>query len=280
MQKKKILTKKPETLKKIKDISVTEDECFGMLPERTFLQEVHFLRDKVAPRLNSLTTGYHNIAEEYRMKLISKELVEIELFCCGHEDIWFLIIKRDGTIAFEKREGKSKSGESYEIPSNWDDKKILNYAMPERLVKEHLKRIYWIPVCFEALLHKTESKLADALALAADKELKKANDARKELSTAINSMKDEIKRLETAQSLHDDLSDELKEFKSQQKARLLSKEKILAEKRKIKVEADEMFKSLSQQIKAIEAETSATHTENRRLQEKVLKAKDKDKKRK
>ena len=48
---------KKEVLKKIKDISVTEDELFGMSLVRSFVEEVHFLRDKVASRLNALTTG-------------------------------------------------------------------------------------------------------------------------------------------------------------------------------------------------------------------------------
>lgn len=260
---------KKEVLKKIKDISVTEDELFGLSLVRSFVEEVHFLRDKVASRLNALTTGYDNISQEYKFKLISKELVELELFCCGHEDVWFLVIKRDGTIVFEKREGKSKVGESYEIPSTWNDKQILNYQMPERLVKEHLKRIYWTPVCYEAVLRKTETKLADALAAAADKELRKTNDARRELTSALNSLKDEKRRLESAQREHDKATEELQTLKATMKSKLLDKQQALEQKRKIKAEADAAYKALSKDIAQLEKETKAVHAENNKLKSKL-----------
>ena len=260
---------KKDVLKKIKDISVTEDERFGMPLVRSFVEEIHYLRDGVASRLNTLTTGYDNISEEYKLKLISKELVEIELFCCGHKDVWFLVIKRDGTIVFEKRDGKSKSGEEYVIPPEWSDKQILNYQMPERLVKEHLKRIYWTSVCYEAVLRKAETKLADALAAAADKELRKSNDARRELTSAINSMKDERKRLESAQKEHDKVSEELKELKASMKSKLTTKQQALELKRKIKAEADAACKALSKEIAQLEKETKAVHAENNKLKSKL-----------
>lgn len=272
MEKKEVLKnkqEKKEVLKKIKDITVSEDELFGMPLVRSFVEEIYFLRDGVASRLNTLTTGYDNISEEYKLKLISKELVEIELFCCGNEDIWFLVIKRDGTIVFERRDGKTKVGIEYAIPPDWTDKQILNYQMPERLVKEHLKRIYWTPVCYEAVLRKTETKLADALAAAADKELRKTNDARRELTSALNSLKDEKRRLESAQREHDKATEELQTLKATMKSKLLDKQQALEQKRKIKAEADAAYQALSKDIAQLVKETKAVHAENNRLKSKL-----------
>lgn len=217
MQKKNTDKNKPEILKKIKDIVITRDELFGLPLERTFVQEVHFLRESVASRLNALTTGYNNIAEENKLKMRINELVELELYCCGHQDTWFLVIKRDGTIVFEKRDGKAKTGEEYVIPSDWDDKQILNYQMPERLVKEHLKRISWLPVCFQGILNKAEKKLAENLATLVDREQKQAIEQKRILTNSINILKAEIKREEVLQAEHDSLAESLAKKKESSK---------------------------------------------------------------
>ena len=217
MQNKNIDKNKPEILKKVKDIVITRDELFGLPMERTFVQEVHFLRESVASRLNALTTGYNSIADEIKVKMHCKELVELELFCCGHEDFWFIVIKRDGTIVFEKRHGKSKTGEEYVIPSDWNDKQILNFQMPERLVKEHIKRLAWIPVCFQGILHKAEKKLAEILATLVDREQKQAIEQKRILTNSINMLKAEIKREEALQAEHDRLAESLAKKKESSK---------------------------------------------------------------
>lgn len=182
--------------RKIKDIVISEERQEVFPTDRTFVEEVHFLRDHFASRLNAMTTGFVNLAESHKIEFGVKESLQIEIVCIGVEDSWFLVIERDGTIAFEqKRRRDLPYTNRFAIEGNWTDKQILDFEMPADLVIEHLLRSRWITECLHGVLHEVETKMADALAKAADKELKQANEARREMNSALKDLETERERL-------------------------------------------------------------------------------------
>lgn len=188
-------------LKKIKDINVPESRLFGGSLPRTFVEDIHYLREKIAARFESMTTAILNLGKEYGVSLEDdKGFLNVRLYCLGipHET-WYLGLNRQGDVSFTKHSKAGEVQESYEIPYTWDDSQILNFKMPEQVVIEHLCRTKWTPICLLTEISKKEAALYERLEAQFKKAQKEVEVRKHEAMLELGAMKDALAHVLKAQ---------------------------------------------------------------------------------